>query len=55
MESCFELVLMAGLHEDCITVMRISRLRWNGLVIKKARGIRITKVLKVKVSGKVDS
>ena len=52
-KSSSELMLMAGLDDDIVVVMRRSRLRWYGHVLKNKENDGTKKVLDVVVPGKV--
>mgnify|MGYP003401710716 FL=1 len=52
-KSSGELMSMAGLCEDIVLVVRRSRLRWYGHVLRKTENDGIREVLEVVVPGKV--
>ena len=48
-----KLMAMAGLHEDIVTLVGKSRLRWYGHVMRREEEVGIRKVLEVEVPGVV--
>ena len=48
--SC-ELLSMLGLKEDMVTLVRRSRLRWYGQVLRRIEGEGIRRVLELEVEG----
>ena len=50
-KSSKDLMLMMGLEEDIVTVVRRSRLRWYGHVLRRDEEVGIRKVLNFEVNG----
>ena len=50
-KSSKELMAMIGLSEDIVTLVRRSRLRWYGHVLRREEGAGIKKVLEFEVEG----
>jgi hypothetical protein len=52
-KSSSELMSMVGLSEDIVTLVRQSRLRWYGHVMRRDEGIGIRRVLEFEVAGEI--
>jgi hypothetical protein len=52
-KSSSELMSMVGLSEDIVTLVRKSRLRWYGHVMRRDDGVGIRRVLKFEVAGEI--
>lgn len=50
-KSSMELMSMVGLNEDILTLIRRSRLRWYGHVLRRNEGVGIRQVLEFEVEG----
>ena len=48
-----ELMSMLGLDEDIVTLVKRSRLRWYGHVLRRDEGAGIRRVLEVEVNGDI--
>ena len=45
---------MMGIKFDIVDIIRKSRLRWFGHVMRREKGVGIRKVLEIDIEGKVD-
>jgi hypothetical protein len=52
-KSSSELMSMVGLSEDMVTLVRKSRLRWYGHVMRRDEGVGIRRVLEFEVAGEI--